>query len=247
MVEHLVNAGLNLDGPEGGRPVRDRCVDAARLAGRRLLVSYLRQQSVDLDELRTEPTAVEERRALQTRLAKDRGEAPLASPEERPERIQEALEAVHSAAEGASAWTTDDGEPLLAVAAYYGLREIVEALLAVGADAGGAAAHTLVTPLIRAAEGGHREVASLLLARGADPNALDAEGRSALAAATEHGDPELVKLLLEAGADPKRRSADGRSAAERAQGPYVREIHALLPVEAPPTEARRKPARKKAR
>jgi ankyrin repeat protein len=248
MVEYLVKAGLDLDRPEnGGRSVRERSVDAARLAGRRLLVNYLRKQEVDLDELRSEPTAVEERRTLQARLAKDRGEAPLANPEEREERIREALDAVHSAAEGAAAWTTDDGEPLLAVASYYGLREIVEALLAVGADAGAAAAHTLVTPLIRAAEGGHLDVARLLLTRGADPNTQDAEGRTALAAAAEHGDPALVKLLLEAGADPKRRSADGRCVSDRAQGPYVGEIRALLPSEAPPAEARRKPARKKAR
>jgi ankyrin repeat protein len=117
----------------------------------------------------------------------------------------------------------------------------------VGADPGAAAAHSLVTPLIRAAECGHREIARLLLARGAEPNAVDAEGRTALAAAAEYGDPELVRLLLDAGADPKRRSADGRTAADRAQGPFVREIHALLPLEAPPSEARRKPARKKAR
>jgi ankyrin repeat protein len=248
MLEHLEKKGLDLDRPEnGGRTVRDRSVDAARLAGRRLLVNYLRKQEVDLAELRAEPTAVEERRTLQTRLAKDRGEAPLASPEERAERIQEALDAVGSAAEGAAAWTTDDGEPLLAVAACYGLREVVESLLAVGADAGAVAAHSLVTPLIRAAEGGHLDVARLLVSRGADPNAQDADGRTALAAAAEHGDPAVVKLLLEAGADPKRRSTDGRSAADRAQGPFVRELQELLPAESAPAEARRKPVRKKAR
>jgi ankyrin repeat protein len=247
VVEMLVKAGLDLDRPVGGgRSLRERAMDAARLAGRRVLVSYLRDQTVDPEEARSAPTALEERRTLQARLAKDRGEAPLAAAEERPQRIQEAVEAVRSAGEAAAAWTTDDGEPLLAVAAGHGLREVVEALLAVGADAGAAAAHTLVTPLIRAAEGGHREIARLLLARGADPNAPDAEGRTPLAAATEHGDPEPVRLLLEAGADPKRRSLDGRSPADRARGPYVREILALLPPEAP-EEARRKSARKKAR
>ena len=248
VVELLVSSGLNLDQVRGeGRSLRERATDAARLAGRRDIASYLRDQEVDLGGLRSAPTALDERRALQARLQKDRGEAPIAPAEERPQRIQEALEALSSAGEGAASWTTDDGEPLLAVASGHGLSEIVAALLEVGADPGAAAAHSLVTPLIRAAEGGHREIARLLLSRGASPGAVDAEGRTALAAAAEYGDPELAKMLLEAGADPKARSIDGRSAADRAKGPFVREILELLPKEAPPAEARRKAARRKAR
>ena len=232
VVELLVKAGLDLDRPgSGGRSPRERAIDAARMAGRRTLVSYLREQAVDPEEMRQAPTALDERRGLQTRLAKDRGEAPLARPEEREERIQEAVAAVSSAGEGAAAWTTDDGEPLLAVAAGHGLVAIAEALLAAGADPGGAAAHSLVTPLIRAAEGGHEAIVRLLLTRGAEPNAQDAEGRTALAAAAAHGDPALVRLLIDAGADPRRASADGRTPAARARGPFVREIHAMLPPE----------------
>lgn len=248
VVELLVSSGLNLDQVRGeGRSLRERATDAARLAGRRVIVSYLRDQQVDLAELRSSPTALDERRVLQARLQKDRGEAPLAPAEERSQRIHEALEALRSAGEGAASWTTDDGEPLLAVASGHGLHEIVEALLSVGADPGAAAAHSLVTPLIRAAEGGHREISRLLLSRGASPAALDAEGRTALAAAAEYGDPELVKLLLHAGANPKARSIDGRSAAERARGPFAREVLELLPSEAPPAEVRKKAARRKAR
>jgi ankyrin repeat protein len=247
ILEFLVKAGLDLDRPlSGGRALRERALDAARLAGRRTLVSWLRLQEVDPEEMRTAPTALDERRVLQTRLAKDRGEAPLAAAEERPERIQEALEAIRSAGEGAASWTTDEGEPLLAVAAGHGLREVVDSLLSVGADPGAVAAHSLVTPLIRAAEGGHTEVARLLLARGADPNPQDASGRTALAAAAEYGDPELVRVLLQAGADAGRKDAEGRTAAARARGPFVREIQDLLPKEAP-AEARRKVARKKTR
>jgi ankyrin repeat protein len=238
VVEFLVGAGLDLDRPgSGGRSLRERAVDAARMAGRRSLVSYLREQAVDPEEIRQAPTALDERRTLQARLAKDRGEAPLTRPEEREERIQEAVAAVHSAGEGASAWTTDDGEPLLAVAAGHGLDPIVQALLASGADPGAAAAHSLVTPLIRAAEGGQKTIVHLLLAREAEVNAQDAEGRTALAAAAEHGDPELVRLLLAAGADPARRSADGRTPAARARGPFVREIRAMLPPEPTPEPA----------
>ncbi len=248
MVELLISSGLNLDQARAeGRSVRERATDAARLAGRRAIVSYLRDQKVDPEEVRSSPTALDERRSLQARLQKDRGEAPRASAEERPQRIQEALEALHSAGEGAAAWTTDDGEPLLAVASGHGLREIVEALLAVGADPGAAAAHSLVTPLIRAAEGGHREIARVLVSRGANPTALDAEGRSALHAAAEYGDPELVKMLLQAGADPKARSTDGRSPKDRALGPFAREVLELLPKEAALAETRGKVPRRKAR
>jgi ankyrin repeat protein len=208
-------------------------------------VAFLRNETVDPEEVRSSPTALDERRALQARLHKDRGEAQRAGPEERPQRIEEALEAVRSAGEGASSWTTDDGEPLLAVAAGHGLREVVEALLAVGADPGAVAAHSQVTPLIRAAEGGHREVASLLLARGADANVVDAEGRSALAAAAEYGDPELVQLLLKSGADPKRRGLDGRGPGDRARGPFTQEIRALVPNGEASPAARKKAARRK--
>ena len=266
VVEYLVKAGLDLDRPgSGGRSLRERAVDAARMAGRRTLVSYLRDQAVDPEEMRQAPTALDERRGLQARLAKDRGEAPLVRAEERGERIQEAVAAVSSAGEGASAWTTDDGEPLLAVAAGHGLLAIVEALLAAGTDPGAAAAHSLVTPLIRAAEGGHQAIVRLLLTRGADPNGQDAEGRTALAAAAGHGDPAVVRLLLDAGADARRASTDGRTPAARARGPFLAEIQALLPAEtvpagvgepteeteveeAPaPTVERRRVARKKAR
>ena len=173
---------------------------------------------MDPEELRTAPTALDERRVLQSRLAKDRGEAPLAAPEERKERIQEALDAIHSAGEGAASWTTDEGEPLLAVAAGHGLREIVESAALRGRRRGGGgrpfpgdAAH----PRLRR---GHIEVARLLLARGADPNAQDATGRTALAAAAEYGDPELVRVLLQAGADPERKDGEGRTAAARVRG-----------------------------
>src|SRR5262249_23933755 len=146
VVEFLVKAGLDLDRPgAGGRSLRERAVDAARMAGRRALVSYLRDQEFDLEEMRSAPTALDERRTLQARLAKDRGEAPLASAEERAERIEEAVAAVHAAGEGAAAWTTDDGEPLLAVAVGHGLVPVAEALLAAGADPGAVAAHSLVT------------------------------------------------------------------------------------------------------
>jgi hypothetical protein len=244
-IKRAITQGISRDGRKLQPPMDFASYRGMTDADLNAIVAYLRNEPVDPEEVRSSPTALDERRALQARLQKDRGEAQRANAEERPQRVEEALEAVRSAGEGASSWTTDDGEPLLAVAAGHGLREVVEALLAVGADPGAAAAHSQVTPLIRAAESGHREVASLLLARGADPNAVDAEGRSALVAAAEYGDPELVQLLLKAGADPKRRGADGRGPADRARGPFTREIHELVPKEEPPAPSRKKAARRK--
>ena len=138
--------------------------------------------------------------------------------------------AVHSAGEGASSWTTDDGEPLLAVAAGHGLREIVEALLAVGADPGAAAAHSLVTPLIRAAEGGHT--------RGRAPpprpraptrtHGMPRAGAHWLAAAPSTATPSCVRVLLSgrgrSGAHGRRRT---RPRPRALRGPFVREIQEL--------------------
>ena len=55
-------------------------------------------------------------------------------------------------------------------AAKYGRKEVVELLIAKGADVN-AKRNNGQTPLHRAAGGGHKEVAELLIAKGADLNA----------------------------------------------------------------------------
>ena len=113
------------------------------------------------------------------------------------------------------------GRTALMEAACAGHVEIVEALLAAGAD-----------PLLADAEGrnawleaarhGHRAVLDALLARTREPALLlhshDADGRDALmlAVQAEQATPALVQRLLELGLDPHRRDLDGKRALDRA-------------------------------
>jgi ankyrin repeat protein len=68
----------------------------------------------------------------------------------------------------------DDGGTPMYWAAVNGRKEIVELLIAKGADVN--AKSKRGTPLHFAAKGGHREVAKLLIAKGADVNAKTGDG-----------------------------------------------------------------------
>ena len=81
-------------------------------------------------------------------------------------------------------------------ASYKGHRDLVQALLAKGADAN-AKANDGVTALMLASRQGHREVVQALLARGADVNAKANDGRTALTVAR---DADVRALLVQAGA-----------------------------------------------
>jgi ankyrin repeat protein len=140
----------------------------------------------------------------------------------------EAEALVRAAGAAAFAWSNEKEEPLICIAAHRGALGIVQALLEAGADANTVAPHSLVTPLIRSAEGGHIDMARLLLEKGADVNAQAAGRFTALTAAVDYADPELVRLLVAAGAKTRVKPADGRTAARRVRGPYAKEISALL-------------------
>lgn len=75
------------------------------------------------------------------------------------------------------------------------------------------------TPLQWASFDGEAEVVELLLARGADPDAVDDQGRTALALAArvEHGNRRTLDALLRAGADPTIAPPDGRTPLEWAR------------------------------
>ena len=100
-------------------------------------------------------------------------------------------------------WTkNDDGWTPLHKAAYEGYREIVELLIAKGADVnakGGVTKGTI--PLHKAASNGHKEVAEVLIAKGADVNAKSENGRTSLHNAALSGHKEVVELLISKGAD----------------------------------------------
>ncbi|MEO8681173.1 MAG: ankyrin repeat domain-containing protein [Vicinamibacterales bacterium] len=93
---------------------------------------------------------------------------------------------------------TDQDEALFR-AARHGDRAGVERALAAGGSLVHEAPIDHKTALFRAAVFGHADVVRLLLERGADPNALGADGRSALAVVTaareEEKDPAAAQAL----------------------------------------------------
>jgi len=109
---------------------------------------------------------------------------------------------------GLTAARDDEGETLLYHAAAAGKADVVELLLAKGADPK-AANDRGITPLYAAAQAGHPAALKALLARKADPNARTKDGDTPLHAAINHvpgtaihpGCVEAVKLLIAAGAD----------------------------------------------
>jgi ankyrin repeat protein len=85
------------------------------------------------------------------------------------------------------------------LAAYFGLKEAMIALLKNGHDLDSEDTYGQ-TPLSWAAENGHEAVVKLLLEKGADLEAKDKDGWTPLLWAAEKGHEAIVKLLLEKGA-----------------------------------------------
>jgi ankyrin repeat protein len=85
------------------------------------------------------------------------------------------------------------GDTPLAVAAYYGQDQIVEWLLANGAEA-------TATPSVlpQAVLTGKRTIVASLIEAGADPNAFDAQGHAALHIAAAAGNVAMIRQLLAA-------------------------------------------------
>ena len=102
-------------------------------------------------------------------------------------------------------------------AAYYGLTEMVVALVAAGADPNyGATLYTIsgLSPLGATIWSGHAETALALIDAGADMYATDPLGMTVLHAAASvrsEGQIELIKALVSAGMDINTRSESGRT------------------------------------
>jgi ankyrin repeat protein len=101
-------------------------------------------------------------------------------------------------------------------AAENGCREIVEALLAAGADVN-AANRFAHSPLHNAAREGRAEIVQLLLRHGADTRGHEQQDGSPLNWAIREKRVEVVKLLLAAGADTRSVNKEGQSALQVAE------------------------------
>ena len=225
MLRLLLDAGLDLDRKAGDTTLRAACAKVAQMNDRNALYAWLHGKPVEERVIAEEQRARREWEKMRDGIA---GKVPIAMGTEREAKLVEAEALARAAGAAALRWANDEEEPVLCIAALRGALGVVKALVDAGADVNTEAPHSLVTPLIRAAEGGQREVVRFLLDKGANPNAQAAGRFTALTAAVDYADPELVRVLVEAGANPRVKPADGRTAAKRVRGPYAREITALL-------------------
>ncbi|WP_371784451.1 ankyrin repeat domain-containing protein [Streptosporangium subroseum] len=142
----------------------------------------------------TDPDGADETTALY--LAAMRGRLP----------IVRALLA-HGAAPNRLSGGEDEGLPLSGAAAWDHT-EVVEALLAAGADPAGRESDGW-SALLWAASNGRADALRVLLEAGADAEDANESGETALTLATRRGALGAVRVLLEAGADPARSDGEG--------------------------------------
>jgi cytohesin len=93
-------------------------------------------------------------------------------------------------------------------AALEAHKEIIELLIAKGADVNAKDKHGRIS-LHLAALGGHKEIAELLIAKGADVNAKGMTGWTALHQAAIYGYKEIAELLIAEGADVNAKASSG--------------------------------------
>jgi ankyrin repeat protein len=125
-----------------------------------------------------------------------------------------------------------DGFTLLHLAAFFGRGEVVDLLLARGADVHAISDNPMrVTPLHSAAAAGQAAVVEALLRAGADPNARQEGGWTALHQAALSGNAEMARALLDCGADREARGDDGRTPAALAAAKGRIEVARLLQSE----------------
>jgi len=126
-----------------------------------------------------------------------------------------------------------DGFPVVALAAFLGHLEVVEYLVAHGADVNAAATNgSGYNALTGAVTSGHTAVVQWLLEHSANPNYRYSAGYSPLLTAAANGRLDIAKLLLAHGADRDATTNDGKSALHLAKERNHPEVAALFQARA---------------
>jgi ankyrin repeat protein len=126
-----------------------------------------------------------------------------------------------------------DGFPVVALAAFLGHLEVVQYLVAHGADINAAATNgSGYNALTGAVTSGHAAVVQWLLEHGANANYRYSAGYSPLLTAAANGRLDIAKLLLARGADAHATTNDGKSALALANERDHPEVAALFQARA---------------
>ncbi len=125
--------------------------------------------------------------------------------------------------------TGKDGATALLGAAFYGHQNLVEYLIAVGADVRSATKKDGYSILMLTALKGHADIARILVRAGADVNRSSRTGVTPLIMAAESGEIETLGVFLDKGADVNAAASNGSTALICAiQENFLLSIHELL-------------------
>ena len=112
---------------------------------------------------------------------------------------------------------SSDGWTPLHLAAFFGARELAEALLAKGAEIDARSTNNMAnTPLHAAVAGRRSAIVKFLLERGANVDARQTGGWTALQGAAQSGDREMVETLIANGAQINARADNNQCALDMA-------------------------------
>ncbi len=124
---------------------------------------------------------------------------------------------------------SNDGWTPLHLAAFFGHKELAEALLKQGAQVDARSTNTMKnTPLHAATAGRQVELMKLLLEHGANPDATQEGGWTALHAAAQNGDRDMIEVLLANNASINVRAGNNQGPLDLALLKGHHEVAALL-------------------